>query len=316
MFQWCVLLAAALLIAGGGYLYLRLDDEIRRQVECRIAEHYPELNVHVGRARFDQDRGIAIFDVGIARPQSETPGEPMLAIEEMYLAGKVRMEQLLTSELPISEIVVRRVTLRAVRSADGRWSVSSLMPVPCFGTQSPVVNIEDATLIVEDAATPGAKQTLKGIQLRLTPSVVGSGAAPSDKGYHVKGTATGLPARELRFAGELNAVDGSLNVTINATGVEVSTELLGSVPGLPSGKLTGTEVSGRADATVQIGRANASVPLSWSADVNLFHGRFRHAMLPEPLTEVGLTAHATPERLLIKRLDAKLGSANIAFAAE
>jgi hypothetical protein len=316
VFQWCVLLTAAVGIAVGGYVYLRLDDEIRRQVECRIAEHYPDLSVQVGRARFDQDRGIAIFDVGIVDRTSQTAGEPILAIEEMYLAGNVRMEELLTSELPISEIVVRRATLRATRYADGRWSVSSLTPVPSFGNTSPTLRVQDATLIVEDEATPGAKQTLKGIQLTLTPANFEPNAAARDGSYHVEGVATGLPAREFRFGGDLCVTDGSLNVTARASGVEISAELLSSLPIAPSSKLAGAEVSGRADATIQISRANEKAPLRWSADVALLHGRFNHSMLPEPLTEMGISAQATPERLIIKRLDAKLGSATIALAAE
>ena len=47
-------------MAVGGYLYFKLDDEIRRQVELRFANHYRNFVVKVGSARFDPERGIAI----------------------------------------------------------------------------------------------------------------------------------------------------------------------------------------------------------------------------------------------------------------
>jgi hypothetical protein len=103
---------------------------------------------------------------------------------------------------------------------------------------------------------------------------------------------------------------------ISASGVEVSSELLKSLPGAAAGKLNGAEISGSADASIQIARAAGDAPLQWIADVNIVRGRFGHATLPEPITEVSVSARATPERLSVKRLDAKFGTASVVLAAE
>jgi hypothetical protein len=316
LFKWCLLLALAGTILGGGYLYLRLDDEIRRQVEGKIAEHYSGMVVRVGRARFEQDRGIAIFDIAIAERRPDSNPQPMLSIGEMYLSGKVRMEDLVTSELAISEIVVRRAALRAVRHPDGTWNLSTLMPLPQFDGQPPAVRIEDATLIMEDATRPTATRTFQGIDLVLTPLNNSALAATGAEHYRVEGSAAGVPARELRFKGELGTNDGMLNVIVTVAGLEVSSETIATLPGVPANAMAGTDLSGRADVAVQIHRAVADQPIQWSADVTFDRGRLNHARLPEPLTDIRFSAHASPERLTIKRLDAKYGVASIALAME
>src|SRR6476660_10295273 len=65
--KWSLFLAIAGAVAVGGYLYVRMDDEIRRQVERRLADFYHEFDVRVGSARFDSDRGIAISNLSISQ---------------------------------------------------------------------------------------------------------------------------------------------------------------------------------------------------------------------------------------------------------
>ncbi len=274
------------------------------------------MSVHVGRTRFEQDRGIAIFDVAIADREPDSNAQPMLSVGEMYLAGKVRMEELVTSDLAISEIVVRRASLRAERKANGEWNLQALMPLPRFGDQSPVVKVEDATLVIKDATRPAVMHTIQGIDLVLTPVSSDTLAAAGAKHYHLEGTTAGLPARELRLVGELGTSDGVLNLTVTVAGLEVSSETMAALPGVPANVLAGMEMSGRADSTVQLIRTGVDAPLMWSADVTLDRARLKHPTLPEPLTEMRVVAEATPDRLAIKRLDAKCGAATIVLAAE
>jgi len=316
LFKWTIALALVAAIALGAYLYLRLDDEIRRSVERRIAQHYAGLHVHVGRARFEPDRGISIFDITIGEQQISDDGQPVLAIGELCLSGRVRMDQLVTEDLAVEEIVVRRATLRAVRQESGSWNIGALMPLPNCGECSPVIRIEDATLCLVDGARPAATFTLQGIELTLTPTQAAGTVASPGKRFRIEGSAAGVPARELRCIGELGTSDGTLNVTVTIAGLEVSTDMLAAIPRLSGEATAGVEMSGRADAQIQISRASAAEPIQWSADINVDRGRIKHLMLPEPLTEVRIVGHATAERLKIQRLDAKCGSAAVALAAE
>ena len=304
LFKWALLFAMAAVILGGGYLYLRLDDEIRRQVERRIGEHYSGMVVHVGRARFEQDRGVAIFDIAIADGRPGASPHPMLSIGEMYLSGNIRMDELVTDALTINEIVIRRAALRAVRHADGTWNFHSLLPFPQFGNDSPTVRIEDATVVVEDTARPQATQTFQGIDLVLVLDATQS-AATGRKYFRIEGCAAGVPACELRVQGTLGMDDGVANLRITLAGMDVSSQMLSALPGVPANSLAGIEISGRVNATVDVNRNGLNEPVQWAATVALDRGRLQHAKLPEPVTEMRFTAQATPERLTIKRLDAK-----------
>ncbi len=155
--KWCLFLTTVGAVAVGGYLYFRIDDEIRRQVEQRLADFYHDFDVRVGSARFDADRGIAITNFTLTRKVADGTSQPVLGIEEMYMAGKLRMDQLVTGQLQIEEIAVRGAKLRLVRQTDGQWNAHGLLPLPHFGKCSPRVKIEDASATIEDSANTSAK---------------------------------------------------------------------------------------------------------------------------------------------------------------
>ena len=315
MFKWSLLLLVAAALVVGGYLYLRLDDEIRRQVEHRLAVHYGDLDVHVGRARYEQDRGIAIYDVSVLEPRRDSTPEPLVSIEEMYLAGKIRMEELLSGQPNIERVIIRRARLRAARELDGRWNVQALVPLPQLSDRCPTLVIEDASVVLEDAArTPSAPFTIRDVDLTLTPIEPTGNSSPAGRRYRVLGTVTGLPSDEFTFQGEIGTTDGSLNLTVTMRSLTVTPELLAAVPMFPSAMEA--EFSGRADVTLHLNRPAANEALNWSATLAMDRGRIAHARLPEPLTDVALTAKADRDRLMIERLTGKFGPASVTFACE
>ncbi len=302
----------------GGYLYLWLDDEIRRQVEKRFADHYANLEVEVGRARFEKGRGIAIYDIRLLEPQPAGPARPILSVDELYLAGKLRIEDLVGNRLAIDEIRVRGATLQASRRGDGSWNARRLLPLPQLSEDLPVVRVEDATLVVTDAASgTTAPRTLQGIELTLTPvETTNRAAATAEKRFHAVGTATGLPAREMRVEGEVGISDADFNLTVNIIGLEVTPESIAVLPGLPGQMMRGADVSGRADVTFQVSRDAAGWPPSWSAAVRFDRGRMTHPSLPVPLSELSFTANADSARLRIERLACRCGPATVVLAGE
>jgi hypothetical protein len=304
-------------LGAGGYLYFRLDDEIRRQVEARFASHYREFDVKVGRARFDPDRGIAIDNFRLTPKTADgSPAEPILSIDEMYLAGHVRIEQLLTNQLQIDAIVIRRANLRLVRQGDGRWNVSALLPLPHFSDQAPKITIEDAASSLVDAAHPAAKPwSLQGIHLELAPLAAGAEQLNGHKQYHIAGSASGLPAREIRILGELGTTSGELDVAVTTTGLDISPELLAILPMPATEQLKGAQATGLADITLHLVRPDSRAPLRWSARFKMDRGRFAHQALPDPLTDVTIVGQADPQRLVIERMSCKCGPASIALAA-
>jgi hypothetical protein len=234
----------------------------------------------------------------------------------LYLAGDLRIEELVADRLTIHEIFVRRATLRAIRRANGQWNVAALLPLPALSVNSPAIKLEDVTLVMEDAARPQAgAQTVQSLDLTLTP-VEPTPQADDELANHFRlvGMATGPPAREIRVEGEV-ATSGEYDLKINVAGLEVSRELMAALPGIHPVKLKSVDVSGRADIALQISR-RASEPPNWSAAIQLDRGRILHDALPEPITELSFTGHADANHLQIERLACRCGPASVALAGE
>lgn len=316
LFKWSLLLAFVSALAAGGYLYFRLDDEIRRQVQQRFANHYVNFDVHVGSARFDSERGIAIDNLSLTPKTADgSTAEPVISIGEMYLAGNLRIEQLLTNQMQIDDIVVRHANLRMERQADGSWNTAALLPLPHFSEQSPRLTIEDASGTVQYSAAPGAKPvSMRGVNLKLTPVAVGTEPASTSKRFHIEGTVGGLPAREVRIEGAVGTTSGDLDVALTALGLDISPELLVNLPASAMERLSGASISGQSNVTLKLNRANGQSPLGWSASFTVEHGKLAHTSIPEPITDITLQGTADPQRLAIQRLDAKYGPATIVMA--
>ena len=337
MFQWGLFLTVTAALLVGGYFYLRFDDEIRRHVQQMLASHYPNLTVKVGKARFEKGRGILVYDLAISDPKAAGPPQPILSIDELFLACDTRVEELLSGKPRMDRIDVRRPRLHAVRQADGSWNLLSLLPLPRLSEEAPQLVIEDATLVVEDAGRhDAARLTLRGIDINLMPMTEGGGAVPlpgkpavtgarvalppaahGDRRFHVVGTAAGSPARELKFNGTINADQSTGDLTLDVRALEVSPELLAAIPGNLPAKFSEVQLYGKADATLRVWRSgSAAADAGWSVDATLNHGRVEYAALPQAVTDLSINLQANNQRLSIKQMTGKFGAADVALAVE
>jgi hypothetical protein len=193
-----------------------------------------------------------------------------------------------------------------------------LIPLPKFSEQRPVLAVEDATLILEQAGgRDGDTLALRGLDLTLTPEPTSPGAASSTRPYSVNGSATGVPARGLSFGGELDTSDGSVDITVRVKGLELSPELIASLPGLPAGSLAQAEMSGMADLTLRVARAAGQTDsLQWAAGIKVDRGRLNHPSLPHPVTDLAITLQADPKGLIVEHLTGRLGTAQVHSACE
>src|SRR5438105_10778809 len=80
----------ALAIVGalvGGWLYVtRFDEEIRRQVQARLAASYPQLQVTVRTAQRIEGEGIVVRGVSLVEPGADGPLAELVYLDELLLA--------------------------------------------------------------------------------------------------------------------------------------------------------------------------------------------------------------------------------------
>ena len=112
-FKWIALPALVVGTAAIPVLYRRVDEEIRCRCEKLMAEHYRGLRVNVRSARLVEGQGIRIYDLTIVDPSLKGPQAELVHVEEMLLDCSTDWRKLLSGELTIRRITVRRPTLRA-----------------------------------------------------------------------------------------------------------------------------------------------------------------------------------------------------------
>ena len=170
IFKWCLGLAFAAALLAGAYLYLELDNELRRHVQRLLAQHYQGLEVEVGSARLRQGRGFDIYDVTISQPLSSGHRLKLVNIDEVSLTCPARIEDLLQGRLRVRRVVAKRAELFATKRPDGTWTVQALWPPPRFGDRPPEIEVRYATIQLRDGRAPELTPApIRGVDVKLTP---------------------------------------------------------------------------------------------------------------------------------------------------
>jgi hypothetical protein len=319
-YLWGVFLAVTLALLAVGFLYLRFDDVVRRHAQQMIAAQYKNLSVHIGKARFENGRGIQVYDLTISDPRAADASTPILAVDELFLSGNMNVKDVVSGKLAVERILVRRPRVHAIQQAGGVWNVQSLLPFPRFGEQAPEIEVEDATLTVKTAMRPGAGQiTMRGIDITLKP--MDQSMAPvgqrHDRRFHVVGTATSTPARDFKFYGTINADRSDGDLTFELRSLEVSPDLVAAIPCQLPSQIADIQLYGKADATCRVWRTGPSAAeIGWSTNVALSRGRLEYSKLPQPLTDLTFELQSDTRHLSIRKLSGKLGTADVALACE
>ncbi|MEN1681185.1 MAG: AsmA-like C-terminal region-containing protein [Planctomycetota bacterium] len=309
-FKWgCALLLIAALTASG-YLYFRLDEEIRRYAQQMLAEQYPQLQVSVGGARFVPGRGVTVFDVSLAEPphrRGAGPAEPLVHLPELTLAGKFEMRQLLEGAPVIDRVIVRRPRLTASRRVTGEWRLDQLLPLPEGGKRPAPIEIIDGTLVViDEARAPATPLVVRNVAVTTEP-------VPDSTQVRFQVTVSESIAKRIEATGHADRRTGAFSVNADFTSLRIDDQLLAAAPvRLPAGLRARAAASGV--ATVSLTEAGA--PLDWRMTCRVEGGSVAHPSLPRPLAELSLTCQATPARLAIRDLNAKCGAAEINAAGD
>lgn len=308
----------------GGYLFFRLDDEVRRFAERKLADHYKHLVVQVGSARLLPAKGVAMYDVSLAERSATGEPVPILTVAEVRLEGPFRVETLLRGAAHADRVVVIRPVLHATRRTDGGWNLERLLPPPKSGGPPSPVEVRDATLMLHESASR-PPLIVRGLHLRVTPEG-GSGSTPanSDPPLHqvdstsrtafaFEGGLEGALAERIAVHGRVGPT-GDLRIDLNVHGLAVSDCVIAALPGLPIAGLGGVKFQALLDAQLKANRAAADSSIDWELTFNLRDGQVAHPRLPRRLTEVAATGRCDPRALNLRDLSGKLGAAEFRLA--
>lgn len=296
------------------FFYHRIDDEVRRRVEAKIAGQYPELTVSVRSARLISGQGIEIRGLSIAEPGVSGPTAELAYIEEIFLHSEIDWQELMQGELSISTIDIRRPTIRVTHRPDGSWSAARLFPLPKLGKTPPRGVIENGTIEVSDPLkNQSGLYTLRDVQLEFEPD---DGVRPSADGrvaMQLHGRLSGDHLRRAEVAASFapSGEHWSLEGTIEE--LEFSPELTRSLPGVASRRLAElgslrAQMKGRF-SVYRDPAARPSLGFEISGQVN--RGRIDDPRLPYPLTDLRAAFQCNQQGLSISEATAASGQTTL-----
>src|SRR3989304_4796869 len=132
-FKWGLVLCVIGAVAAVPYFYHRVDEEIRRRIEARFAQHYTGLKVTVGSAELVSGQGIRVRKLSIVEPGAQGPRAELASGAEMFITCQTDVKELICSDPVVKRVTVRRPTIRVTHRLDGTWSAAKLFPAPRFG---------------------------------------------------------------------------------------------------------------------------------------------------------------------------------------
>ncbi|MGI9456615.1 MAG: hypothetical protein ACR2NU_08640, partial [Aeoliella sp.] len=316
-FKWGILLMLVAVVAIGGYFYLRLDDEIRRYAEHFLAEHYGDLDVRVGSARFEPGRGVTLRHLSLAARGTQDNPQPLVDIDEMQLVGQFDVESLIAGKPEIKEIIVRGPHVQATRSASGDWNLRALTPPPPTSEKPAALKIVDASVTFTDHRYPAAKPfTLRGVQLDVTSeqaNIVTAPGQPTERAYRVEGSVAGALSESFLFHGRFQPAGPQFEVGAQIAGLEVTPALLRSLPGIDPAILDRGELTGKANLRISATR-RGEAPVTWTAEFDLAEGRISIDGLPRQVTNLTVVGSANENQLNVKDARARYGKSDLVLA--
>ncbi len=303
----------------GAYLYLRLDDEVRRYAEGVLSAHYSHLEVKVGSARFEPGRGVMLRNLTIREPIAGGTSRPLAEVEEMQLLGTFDCDALTSGSVAIQRIRLRSPRVHAIRKLDGTWNIASLFPPPSTGNHPADIEVVGAAILVTDV-TSGSTKPLKLHEVSMTAKCIEqSPAATPDalpfRTYQVEASVGGDLAEQFKFAGRFQTGSGAFQTQAELVGLDLSSPLVKSLVSGTRQMSKVTEVNGRADVSLTAARP-AGRKLTWQANFHLAGGRLVLDGVPKPFSNISATGIATEDRLLVQQADANFGKASIVLALD
>ena len=301
-------------VAAVPYFYRRVDEEIRCQVETRLAQHYSGLQVKVGSAEFIDGEGIKVRNLVITDPAADGPRPELLHVEELLLACRADRRELLHGEPQITQVTVRHPTIRMTRRPDGSWSAAKLLPTPKSGGQPVETYIEGGVIeICDPLRDPAATFTLRDINVTLAPLDAAAGEPLTPDTRKVHGSLAGDHLRRVEVDGLLDSQRDTWTISGQVEGLDLSGDLYDTVPEPLAAKIAGLRgLRGQAAASFRVAHdPSAAAPWQYEVAWRIARGRIDDPRLPHPVTDMTAAGRLDNQGLSVEELAAQSNQAKL-----
>jgi len=308
-----LLVCAAGLVIGRQFLAGKVDEQIRARVESMVASRYPRLVVRVAGARRLEGRGIEVRGLTLSAPGRDGKLCPLVSIDELFLACRADLSELVAGAPQIRQLVLRRMKLQATCFQEGQWDVANLLPLPQFGGTVPVVRVEDSAVEVRDfCRRPERGVSLREINLELQADSRGGGSPR----WRVAGTLRGDHFKHIKVQGVTDSTGADWSAWGTIDGLDMSQRTLDALP-VDAAKYLSflSTLRARAHFEFRVGhRRGAPYPVDFVLQGHLAEGRLEDTRLPLALTDLEADVYCDNQQLRIERVTAQSGPTSLELA--
>ncbi len=281
-------------------------ERVRAQVIAHLSEQFEGAEVHVGDARMRLFGGIAVSDIRLVRPGSDTP---FLIVPSAVLHHD--KEQMNRGRMVIKKVELENPEFNLERGPDGKWNVADVLkptlpdkPVPTFVIKGGTIHITDR------GPDPLPPLTLTDAQLTLLNDPLPMLAIQ----MHANAGSFGPLAVRAR----LSRVNGMLSVGIEMTQFPVGEVAVAAAdrfaPELAP-HLTG--LSATASVTADLSY-NPDSPRQWRHDIRLDFkdANFTHPSVPWTVEKIGASVRIVDGRVKVEDATAEVNGAKVKLSLE
>ena len=282
-FKWGLLAALVAAVGVGLVYYSRLNDEIRRQVQAKLAAAYPQLTVTIRSTQLIDGQGIEVRGLSISDPHLSGAMGELAYFDEMLLCCQTSLTELIKHQPQFTRIIIRRPRLQAARLSDGSWSAGMLMPLPKLSKHKAEIVIENGMIVVFDPQrNPPSTYTIHDVNLSLRPltgsvaeEVAAAAASDDQTQYELLGSLSADHVQRIEVKGIVGA-HTKVDVTGGVIGIDVCPELLAAAPPDDADRLTAiAPLRGQVGFGFHVWRdPNQNQPWQFTVDGELASGRF------------------------------------------
>lgn len=282
--KWLVrtLALCVFVLLGGGYWLVQAwtnPQKVRELAMQTLGAKLPGVEVRLAGAEVRLLGGVTLFDLRCAFRGDGDQNCFAVLPETVLYPDK---ERLTRGQLALRKLVLKRPVLMLLRQADGAFNLAQLALPAGAGDLSvlPLIEIENATITLQDLACAAPPVKLTQGNLELTPL--------DERRYRVTGEGQLDLVGPCRCQGTVDTQTGETQLTFSLPELILGEELFDRLSlHVPEWKKLKTDLSGQLALQVQLALAPSTAsPTSYRLSGELKQGSLSHPELPGTASEL------------------------------
>ncbi len=282
-----------------------MEAELRNRVAAKIGERFPKLEVQVRAAHLTAE-GISVQGLSITEPGAPGPEPEIVHVDEVFLACRTNVQELLSGEPIVTSVRFSRPVLRATRRPDGTFSLGKMFPLPTYNRAPPAITVENGTIVVFDPLkNPSSTLTLRDVNL----TVKRSAASDADQNLlEVQGSLVSDQIQHVEVVGTIDPSGPRWSLGGTVENLEISPALRAALPERFAAPLEPLK-SLRAMTTWNFRASSDDAGKMPRFEVNgrVLNGRLEDPLLPYPVTDLQAEVHGDNNGFRVSNLTARHG---------